>query len=70
MVRVGVISVSDDRKHLENALMLLKMAACPECDGSGMMPDYDTPDGETVAKQCQWHDEVQVIYDYLYSDIK
>ena len=66
MVKDGVISVNDDRKHLENAIMLLKLAVCPECDGSTYEPDYDTPDGNMVFKQCQWCDEVRVIYDYLF----
>ena len=39
---------------------LLKMAKCPNCDGSGAIP-HQVADQEWEAEQCQWCDEVKQI---------
>lgn len=40
---------SKAREKLNNAMQLLEVAQCPECDGSGAYPDQY---GEPV--QCRW----------------
>ncbi len=44
--------------EIERLQGLLKVAKCPNCDGSGAMP-HQVADGEWEAEQCQWCDETK-----------
>lgn len=44
--------MKNEKELLENAVKLLEMAQCPNCDGSG-----GKQISETECEQCQWCDE-------------
>jgi len=41
------------RENLKKALVLLALAKCPNCDGSGGTP-VQVAEGEWEQEQCQW----------------
>lgn len=48
-----LMSVRELRASLKKALMLLSLAKCDTCDGSGAIPVQVAPN-EWEADQCQW----------------
>ena len=51
-------SKSPPANEIKRLQGLLKVAKCPNCDGSGAMP-HQVADGEWEAEQCQWCDETK-----------
>ncbi len=50
----------DCTKEIERLRGLLKVAKCPNCDGSGGIP-HQVGNGEWEQEQCQWCDEVKAL---------
>ena len=52
-----------DKDYYDNLIMLISVASCPVCDGSGSYPDGI---GEQV--QCQWCYGRNEVIDKVYKD--